>query len=173
MPFRDNAKEWDRYARTTGDDSFAQFMMYWIGFNFLYSDYKRGERDSEKLQIERLCEARFNDLERYDPFAEDTEIHVFLEHPIGKGVSSSYRQPRQLRNEGGHLPPRRMTPRQLWEVVRSGNGLERVQCLFITLYQVRCNLFHGSKSPYDENDLALMRASAHIMRRYMDVLLEE
>ena len=35
------------------------------------------------------------------------------------------------------------------------------------IYQIRCNLFHGSKSPVDSNDRALVRCSAKILEKWI------
>ena len=46
------------------------------------------------------------------------------------------------------------------------------RCLLMTLYRVRCNLFHGSKSLLNERDQQLVRASAVILEGFLKVLLQ-
>ena len=48
-----------------------------------------------------------------------------------------------------------------------------VEALLMTLYQVRCNLFHGSKSLRVERDRELVRASANILEKYMEALVTD
>ena len=43
----------------------------------------------------------------------------------------------------------------------------RTLALFQTLYTVRCNLFHGSKSTNNKRDIALIRTSATILQIYL------
>ena len=161
MRKRDNAHAWYEYALRTGDDSVARFMMHWIAFNWIYCN--SGPR-SEKRQIERLCEMRYEDLRRYDPFSDAASIEVFMRLPVldGRGASHRHDDPRR---------PSEMDPWQLHEAIRNCQGLERIQCLLLAIYQVRCNLFHGSKDPDDMRDLELVRSSATIMQGYMEALL--
>lgn len=36
------------------------------------------------------------------------------------------------------------------------------------IYQIRCNLFHGGKSPVDKNDKKLVRWSANILEKWIE-----
>ena len=161
MSQRDNAHAWYEYALKTGDDSIAKFMMHWIAFNWIYCNNQSG---SERKQIERICETRYDDLRLYNPFNNPESVDVFIKAPVLdiRGNNRKHENPRC---------PSQMDPWQLHETVCRGQGLERVQCLLLTIYQVRCNLFHGSKRPDVERDQELVRSSAVIMQRYMEALL--
>lgn len=163
MPNRDNARAWYEYALRTGDDSVARFMMHWIAFNWSYSEY----HGSEKRQIERLCEDRFESLKSYHPFNDPDAIEVFIREAVvdGRGRSRRHDNPRR---------PSEMDPWQLHEGILDSSvnhELERTQCLLLTIYQVRCNLFHGSKNPGYPRDKALIQSAATIMQGYMEALL--
>lgn len=161
MPRKDNAMAWYEYALATGDDSVARFMMNWIAFNWIYCKC-RGE--SERFQIENLCKERQRDLERYDPFDDCGAVKVFKERPI---LDNRRKNKRRIDPIGPH----QMDPWQLHNGICNGDGLMRIQCLLLAVYQVRCNLFHGSKEPHDTRDQDLVRSSATIMQGYMEALL--
>jgi len=63
-------------------------------------------------------------------------------------------------------------PAKLFKSVRDGRGntVERATDLLLSVYQARCNLFHGG-SPDDERDLRLVESSAEIMNGYLRALL--
>ena len=181
MTTSDNARAWYNHALTTGDDSFARFMMHWIAFNFEYGKYRKrkpdGDWNSERERIARLCADKYDALRNYDPFTENpTEVNELIELP----VLSGWRNPEE--QEEPQLPPNRLKPHEmwadeLWGVLRLDrhssryHDIRRTQCLLLTLYQVRCNLFHGSKSPEFMRDRTLVKDAAIIMQRYMEALL--
>lgn len=144
------ALDWYRYGLEKGDDFFVKFMMHWIAFNWLYSEYY--DRD-ESQKIEIFCEANYYKLSRYNPF--DTEaFQIFLEKPIHDIVHG-----------------REYTI--IYESLKKDNDLKRVKSLFCTMYHIRCNLFHGSKSFMLERDRRLVSASAEILEGYLKALLTE
>ena len=144
------ALDWYRYGLEKGDDFFVKFMMHWIAFNWLYSEYY--DRD-ESQKIEIFCEANYYKLSRYNPFDTDA-FQIFLEKPI-------------------HDIIRGREYTIIYESLKKDNGLKRVKSLFCTMYHIRCNLFHGSKSFMLERDRRLVSASAEILEVYLKALLTE
>ena len=174
MPWKDNARAWYDYAIRTGDDSVARFMMHWIAFNFRYSEYceyRDGKRNSEREQIERLCADRYDDLKRCKLFNDPGAMKKLLEYPVLKGRRRPHRSIEPQMPVDRHKKPRDMDPCELWDVACRGHGLKRIQCILLTLYQVRCNLFHGSKDPDYPRDRELIREAATIMQGCMEALL--
>lgn len=174
MVWKDNAYAWYEYALKTGDDSVARFMMHWIAFNFKYSDYCEyidGKRNSERDQIEQLCKDRYDDLKQCKLFYNPDAMRKLLEYPVLR----KRRRPRGSLEPklpvDRQLKPQNMMPEELWGEVCLGHGLKRIQCILITLYQVRCNLFHGSKDPNYPRDRELIEASAALMQACMEALL--
>lgn len=143
---RNIAAEWYQYGLKTGDDFFMRFMMHWIGFNWLYNQIPG--RD-ERQKIKKFYEQNRNSFDKVDPFSMP-EIDVFLKNAV---FDMAKGEPRTVDYQ----------------------NLKRysVEALLLTLYQVRCNLFHGSKSLRVERDKDLVRASADILEKYMKVLVEE
>lgn len=144
------ALDWYRYGLEKGDDFFVKFMMHWIAFNWLYSEYY--DRD-ESQKIKTFCEANYYKLSRYNPFDTDA-FQIFLEKPI-------------------HDIIRGREYNIIYESLKKDNGLKRVKSLFCTMYHIRCNLFHGSKSFMLERDRRLVSASAEILEGYLKALLTE
>ena len=144
------ALDWYRYGLEKGDDFFVKFMMHWIAFNWLYSEYY----DRDELQkIKTFCEDNYYKLSRYNPFDTDA-FQIFLEKPI-------------------HDIIRGREYTIIYESLKKDNGLKRVKSLFCTMYHIRCNLFHGSKSFMLERDRRLVSASAEILEGYLKALLTE
>ena len=54
---------------------------------------------------------------------------------------------------------------------KSLNNADNFAEVFDVVYQVRCNLFHGGKSPDDERDVAFVRASVPILERWIDQIV--
>ena len=141
---RNIALEWYQYGLEHKDDFFMRFMMHWIAFNWLYSS-ENGS--SERIKIKNFYEKNFMRI-NYDPFVSE-DIDVFKESPIHDGKTAI---PNVKDYEG----------------VIAG----KAESLLMSLYQVRCNLFHGSKSLRIERDRDLVRASANILEGYLKALLK-
>lgn len=59
---------------------------------------------------------------------------------------------------------------------RNNYNDETIKYLILTVYKIRCNLFHGEKEPHPEEkdrDTRLVKAAAYIMEGYMKELLKE
>jgi hypothetical protein len=50
----------------------------------------------------------------------------------------------------------------------ASDELERLINLFMVIYQVRCNLEHGQKSPSRDRDIQLCRASEPFVRAVLE-----
>lgn len=150
---KEYALKWYEYGLDNNLDYISRFMMHWIAFNWMYCESSGG---SERKCIKVFCQRNKEKLLLYDPFDTD-EVQVFKEGPV-------YRT-------GG--APSNDDPEELHKDIRDGRGntLERATSLLLSVYQVRCNLFHGGKSPDNRRDLKLVESSAEIMNGYLRVLL--
>ena len=143
---RNIAEEWYQYGLKAGDDFFMRFMMHWIGFNWLYNQIEGGD---ERTKIKEFYNQNRKKFDKIDPFGM-LDIDIFLEgafFDVAKGCPHA----------------------RDYEKLKEYN----VEALLMTLYQVRCNLFHGSKSLRVERDRELVRASANILEKYMKVLVAD
>ncbi len=142
---RNVALEWYEYGLEKHDDFFMRFMMHWIAFNWLYSEKQAGDERQKIKEFYRDNKAKF---EKADAFSMP-DIDVFMECPIFDSASGSRRD-------------------REYERIRRYD----IEALLMSLYQVRCNLFHGSKCLHNDRDQRLVLASANILERYMKALLE-
>lgn len=154
MPEKDYALEWYRYGLEKNDDAIVKFMMHWIAFNWLYSEYRLNSRTHESDAIKAYCENNYDRLSQFDAFASPA-IDIFLDRPVRDILNG------RVTAEG--------TDR--YRSLIYGSGLERVTSLILTIYHVRCNLFHGSKSLKINRDVELVRASSIIIEGYLRVVL--
>jgi hypothetical protein len=138
------------------DDAIVKFMMHWIAFNWLYSEYRYGGEVSETQAIIEFCRENYERLSRYNAF-RGREINIFLDQPVRSVVSA------MVTSEG---------TKEYKDLVY-GNGLSRLTSLMLTIYRVRCNLFHGSKSLMIQRDLDLVRASSTILEGYLKAVLAD
>lgn len=144
---KNNALDWYKYGLERNDDFFSRFIMHWIAFNWLYAECNE---DRERDGIRAFCRNNAEKLRKYDAFSTEA-IKVFLEEPVKDSRSG--------------LQPYHEKQFQQIKTKQS------ITDLFLSMYQVRCNLFHGSKSIYCERDVALVRASAELLEGYLRVLL--
>lgn len=153
---REIVNEWYNYGLSIGDDFFMKFMMHWIGFNWVYSSYEN-KNEGHPSEIVAICSCvseNIDTFKKYDAFNSE-EIQIFLEKAIvdgrtGKRYEKFWKQLSENKNED-----------------------ERILALFKTLYKVRCNLFHGSKSIHNPRDIKLVKASSVILEGYLKVFLDE
>ncbi len=144
------ALQWYKFGLEHNDDFFVKFMMHWMAFNWIYSKYNYDGNVSERDQI-KLCfddkRARFR---RFDAFALP-EIRIFIEGPVYDARTGTYNH----------------------DVYRALSESNSIEALLLTLYQVRCNLFHGSKSFMIDRDIKLVKASSVILEGYLKHLISD
>ena len=141
---RNIAAEWYQHGLKANDDFFMRFMMHWMGFNWLYNHIKAG---SERAKIKEFYRQNECIFDKVDPFTFP-EINVFLAGAVTDEITGAQR-------------------RKDFQNLKCG----KVEGLLMTLYQVRCNLFHGAKSLRNDRDIELVKASAKILEEYMRVIV--
>ena len=139
------------------DDFFTKFMMHWIAFNWIYSKYDiRNKKHPREIDAILNCvSSNMSIFKRYNAFA-CKEIDVFLQSPINDERTGNIKT-------------------DIWNVLKNERKKddERILALFESLYKVRCNLFHGSKSIRNDRDIELVKASSVILEGYLNELLDE
>ena len=68
MEEKDYALEWYRYGLEKNDDAIVKFMMHWIAFNWLYSEYRRNSRSLESEAIKEFCKKSMRSCQDLTPF---------------------------------------------------------------------------------------------------------
>lgn len=150
MPENNYALEWFNFGRERCSDPVSRFMMYWVAFNWLYNECTQ---EDEGARIKEYCKRHYGRLSLYDPFVTGA-FFVFEDGPV-RSLSHG-----KIEENVG-----------LYKRLLRESGEYRVESLLITIYHVRCNLFHGSKSLLIQRDVELVRSSATIMEGYLKALL--
>lgn len=139
------ASEWlDRGMLSS--DPIDAFSNLWRAFNNLYFPVRTG---TEREKISQFLAAGVS-----EPQAEE------LLGSNGAAVAVAYLLARPVIDM-------RMNGRDTSEYIEAYHGAEsdalRLQQLFMVIYQVRCNLEHGQKSPSEERDVKLCEASVPLV----------
>ncbi|GEM_PF-3286217 len=153
-----NWKEWYNYGVEHNDPFFVKFMALWIYFNHLYRRFpgkyvdKRGEEreGAEYAKIIEWCnEQRKRFKTKYEMVFNSPFIKIFLDDKV-IDVKSNYQN------------------RETFEALKDDKDIyKRTNALFQTMYQVRCNLFHGDKRFNDPRDIELVRCAGEILEIYL------
>ena len=144
MTIEEIIRKW--YALASGgnveaNDIFFRFVALWIAFNALYTS-RHGNEERDWDQVRSFAEA-----------PQAIACHRRLLQNDEK-----YRNAVQDLKDRGVYDVRRQTLR----TIRNENNLTQVaRCV----YQVRCNLFHGGKSPEDLRDERLVNAGYTIISK--------
>ena len=152
-----HAAKWYRYSQNA-DDSTTRFFLLWIAFNWLYNgeDYfYNGEGElieSDRGRIRELVGKEHSKLKDFNPFRLE-EFKILAESPIIDELSDTEQE-------------------KDYADINSKNRIKRIKGLFMTLYQIRCNLFHGSKRLDVERDEKLIRSAAVILDGYLQTILD-
>lgn len=138
------ALEWIERAEIA-EDVFQRMDDAWRAFNNLYAEGNVAGSELERLQdyLRRTIEekASFRLISEFkDPIA------VLLDPPV-------IDMRRNGRTTEGHMRAYREAP----------NAVEQLTALFGIIYQVRCNLQHGQKSPRRPRDRDLCAAAAPVI----------
>ena len=177
------AKEWFNRGKNEEDTVFA-FICYWITFNQLYS-YCAQDRMSERELIKDFIR-NYRDIFKSCLDFSDPMMDVFFEAPVLE-KSASATGLDWFQSKAGILDElydmigfyydkgecRHIMNMHLDLLNDGNNKLSRIQILFMYIYQVRCNLFHGNKTPTPERDWRLVESSAQILEIVLPKLIVE
>ncbi|MBP5575753.1 MAG: hypothetical protein J6X67_03200 [Treponema sp.] len=150
--------EWiSRGEISSSNEEYSQittFFCYFVAFNYLFNTFSynvyRDKDCGEKGQIKRFIEFCSGDgkrfitkLEAFNPFpllSPDAEIFTYVKNM------------RYCKNSNK----------------QDFNPSKNVIDLFLNIYQVRCNLFHGSKAMETSRDKNLVKESNIVLKNLLD-----
>jgi len=137
------ATEWlERGYRA--NDPIDAMSNYWRGFNNLFfSSPGRFERD----KINAFLAANLSEKDASEILEKYSSDLVYL---VSLPVND-------MRNNG------RDTSEYAQEFLSSASSLLKLQAIFMIIYQVRCNLEHGQKSPNRDRDHQLCQCAAPLV----------
>lgn len=137
------AQEWFEKGNAEVDPV-DRFTYCWQAFNNLYSSVP-GHPEPEKIVgflAQHVPEERAGAILR----DREKEVGYLLSKPVV-----------DMRGNG------RDTSANIEEFRKVARPLSKLQQLFRVIYQVRCNLVHGQKSPNNERDVHLCRCAAPVV----------
>lgn len=137
------AREWLERGNQE-PDSINAFMDFWRGFNNLFLPNGNGsERDKIKSFLRQsIPEAEAEEILQ----THDSEVAYLLSQPVI-----------DMRGNG------RDTALNIKAFNAAADSLTKLQELFMIIYQVRCNLEHGQKSPNRNRDVQLCRSASPLV----------
>lgn len=137
------AREWLERGMNTMDpvDAFACF---WRGFNNLFSSIGKGQ---ERELIRTFLSNKLTGVQAHEILVSNAEsVEYLLSQPVI-----------DMRRNGKDSTP------HIHAFNTATDPQTKVQELFMIIYQVRCNLEHGQKSPTNERDIQLCKCAAPII----------
>ncbi len=160
---------WYQFGIEHNDPFFVKFVALWMGFNEKYISFPgklkfidnetRATKiiyDVETEKINEFCDENACIIESiHEKVFNSPFINVFTKEPV-KDMKKGYLTGKNKKNYNNLI---------------NKNGIVQTKALLQTIYQVRCNLFHGSKSPDEQRDIALVRCSGEIMEMYMNAII--
>ena len=143
---REIAEEWYRYYKSLDQEAsiYLRFMVAWMAFNYLYNEV---DKNTEAKQIECFVCKHKDILMGFDAF-NSPWIEPFKTQIRSRRLNESQ-------------------TKQNAKKVQEGS----IRHLLLSIYTVRCNLFHGNKSPNEDRDCELVEAAWHILDGYLNTLL--
>ncbi len=142
------AREWYNQCLER-DDPIDSLTDVWRGFNNLFYSETGG---SEREKINNYLSARVSEETAKELIGgHQKEIAYLISQPVV-----------DMRGNG------RDTEESINEYNSSGDNLEKLKALFTIIYQVRCNLEHGQKSPTRGRDIELCSSSWPLVAKIVD-----
>ena len=155
---------WYNFGIEHNDPFFVKFVSLWMAFNEKYMDFPGFNNFKNIYDVEYEKINEFCDSPKYSTKLESVHekifnspfIKIFMDQPV-KDMKQGYETSYNKRNHNNLLHK---------------TGIEQTKALLQTIYQVRCNLLHGSKSPDVQRDINLVRYSGEILEIYMNAIME-
>lgn len=160
------ADVWYKKAINDSNNVFDKFICLWIAFNAIYgrystnSTFKNGKKmPKEKAQIKNCIISILNRSEnRYQSLLDSKEFLYFstnIIHDCRVGSDSN-------------------TKVFIKNMNSSSVGFTmKIVNLFFCIYQARCNLFHGNKTPIDYHDEEVVTNAANALESFLKIYFEE
>ncbi|QAT49557.1 hypothetical protein EQM14_07070 [Caproiciproducens sp. NJN-50] len=135
-------------------ESVFRFVSYFIAFNYLYASTRhtvQNRSGKERDEDEWKTIQRFS-IEKIAPYYIDDTPFAILDDK-----SEFYKKPVKAVNSG-----------KIKDYIKHVEFKEKhIDQLFLAIYQVRCNLFHGSKVMVSPRDQSLVADGAKVLEDFM------
>jgi hypothetical protein len=151
-----------RWLHDADDRLWSDFPRYWMAFNALYNAVVN-EGEPEVVAVMRVIQLFVNRQNAEDCLynIDADRIRRLMAVPPGDD-----------RIPATHPNYRKKTAALIERFRESGNPVERLAALMAIIYQVRCNLVHGSKDPTVMRDQELVSTCTPILEIVVSRLTE-
>ena len=167
------------------EDVLFKFVSYWIAINQLYN-YHGDEDDSESERIKAFSRKYYKEIAATVDYQADY-MKIFKERPILRWYDTTDRYDWRMGNEFvSERIMNKFSNRQDMPYFESNckdaarcyvricdpkyNDSFKSEALLMSIYRVRCNLFHGNKDPDLRRNYDLIESSARILEILLPVL---
>ncbi len=176
--------EW--FDKGKKEDVVFKFICYWIAFNHLYNyGVILFDPPYEKNRIRKYCTKNMDTLLSDIDF-EKLDLSEFYKSPVLPGSATIeedesgdpeinlIKRITKALSEG-----HRRTEKEAGDIaydfcaLRGEDKREKIIALFMEMYRVRCNLFHGDKRPSSNRDLLLVEQSGEVLQMCLPGLIEK
>lgn len=172
-------KEW--FKEGENKELIFKFVSYYLAFSSCFERYylildefeRNTVKNNTSSKLLKYVKSRKNDMLKLINF-EDAELGVFYKFPVFIGTKKpnpKYETQYYLDNiteDGEH----ESEIRRFRNLFNENRG-EKLKALFLTINQVRNNLFHGEKVPTSPRDIELIKASVYVLEKIKDFLIED
>lgn len=171
------------------EDVLFKFVAYWLAFTQMYNYGIDEDEISEIGRIKRFCRGNNETIFNIVDFEADY-MKIFKERPILRWTDTSDRY--DWREGPDFIAERIMTKfsryreqesfeRNCREAAKYYVNIcnpryskrERAEALIMSIYRVRCNLFHAKKDPETRRNFELINSSAVILEKCLNALKAE
>ena len=142
-----------RWLHVVNDRLWSDFPRYWMAFNALYNAVAK-DGEPEAMAVERVINFFF------DPNAADECVKAIGDAAIAELTAVPPGDDRLSPRDPKY---RKKTTDLATRIHGSGDSVERLAALMAIVYQVRCNLLHGSKDPAVMRDQELVTTCTPVM----------
>ena len=151
-----------RWLHEADDRFWSDFPRYWMAFNALYNAVVN-EGEPEIASVMRVIQLFV------DPPSAESCLHDIGRDRIRRLMAVP---PGDDRIPATHPNYRKKTSTQVESFRTSGDPVKRLATLMAIIYQVRCNLVHGSKDPTVMRDQELVSTCTPILEIVVSRLAE-
>jgi hypothetical protein len=143
--------ELSRFIRMDAPNEWKEFFTLWVAFNAIYG----GESEEDERARVMSSVRRFVSKQRAKQVLQGSSesIRRIMETPPGDMRVDQWN------------PKFRATTQKYKRIYKanSQDPVRQLTALAAVLYQVRCNLTHGSKNPHDQRDRMLVAESVKVL----------
>ena len=157
-----HAQKWVELAANE-NDYFDRFVYCYFALNALYNPhYERHERQAITTLFKKTYNQHSSFKHEIKLLINTDEFKYFIER---KPIKNCKYNP--LID-----PPKYYDTSEYHSKLSLGDWFDSNLAMLMIIYQIRCNLFHGNKQYYNENDQVIMKNASKLLFEYMRLFVK-